>query len=489
TNQVALAWSAPPGGAGSYNVYRGTATGVTRFAGADAGSTTSTTFTNTGLSNGTPYFFVVTAVNDAGESAESFEVTATPGSSWTVQFGTTVADSVAGVGVDTSGNIFAYGQTDGTLDGTNAGGTDIFIRKYKPDGGFTWGVQRGTSANDTAAAYSAAVDPTGHVMVAGHTTGILVSGEDAGKVFLLKYDSSGTMVWERQFRGTGTAAESDAPRGVTVDSVGDIYIAGFSAGGIDGVASAGGNNDPMLVKYSSAGARQWTRLIGTSGSNEYAYSVAVASNGDPVITGFTTGNLVGGAYAGQADIFVARFDSSGTEKWRRQYGTTTYDYGVGIAIAGVAGDIYVSGMTLGGLNGQTNLGGWDAVLLRLDSDGGHVWTRQYGSSANDYGGSVVTNAVDSIFVGGRTDGNLDAGGVGGGTDVYVARFDTDGGIVWIRQSGTSLNEDGPGIALDPFGFLYVGGNTYGGLDGNLHQGSTSFSDAFIMKFSTGGVKQ
>ncbi len=72
--QITLSWGASSG-ATSYNVKRSTTSGgpYTTIA-----SVASPNFTNTGLTNGTSYFFVVSAVNSAGESANSAQATATP---------------------------------------------------------------------------------------------------------------------------------------------------------------------------------------------------------------------------------------------------------------------------------------------------------------------------------------------------------------------------------------------------------------------------
>ena len=72
--QVSLAWT-PSGGAASYNVKRGTTSGgpYTTLA-----SPTGATYTDTGVSNGTTYYYVVTAVNANGESADSNQASATP---------------------------------------------------------------------------------------------------------------------------------------------------------------------------------------------------------------------------------------------------------------------------------------------------------------------------------------------------------------------------------------------------------------------------
>ena len=74
--QVTLAWSAVAG-ATSYNVYHGTAIGVTKATGIKSSGVTSP-YAVTGLTNGTPYFFIVTAQGAGGESAASNERSATP---------------------------------------------------------------------------------------------------------------------------------------------------------------------------------------------------------------------------------------------------------------------------------------------------------------------------------------------------------------------------------------------------------------------------
>ncbi len=71
--QVSLTWSASTG-ATSYHVKRSTASGAETQIAAPAG----TSYTDTSVTNGTKYFYVVSAVNATGESANSNEVSATP---------------------------------------------------------------------------------------------------------------------------------------------------------------------------------------------------------------------------------------------------------------------------------------------------------------------------------------------------------------------------------------------------------------------------
>jgi len=75
-SQVALLWALSPG-ATSYNLYWGTATGVTKANGTKI-SVATNSYTHAGLTNGNPYFYVVTAVNASSESDASAQASASP---------------------------------------------------------------------------------------------------------------------------------------------------------------------------------------------------------------------------------------------------------------------------------------------------------------------------------------------------------------------------------------------------------------------------
>ena len=74
--QVTISWD-PVTGADSYNLYWSTTSGVTKGTGTQITNVTSP-YPHPSLTNGTPYYYVVTAVNAGGESAESVEVSTTP---------------------------------------------------------------------------------------------------------------------------------------------------------------------------------------------------------------------------------------------------------------------------------------------------------------------------------------------------------------------------------------------------------------------------
>ena len=100
--------------------------------------------------------------------------------------------------------------------------------------------------------------------------------------------------------------------GVTTDSSGNVYVAGETGGGLDGNSNAG-SDDLFVVKYNSSGIKQWTQQLGTS-SNDRARGVATDSSGNVYVTGYTDGGLDGNSNAGSYDLFMVKYNSSGTKQ-------------------------------------------------------------------------------------------------------------------------------------------------------------------------------
>ena len=105
-----------------------------------------------------------------------------------------------------------------------------------------------------------------------------------------------------------------------------------------------GQDDAFIGKYDPAGNLQWTVQLGTA-ANDYAYGVAVDSRGNALVVGATQGSL-GGANAGGYDAFLSKYDAAGNLKWTRQFGTSGNDFANGISTDGF-GNFYVTGNSPG----------------------------------------------------------------------------------------------------------------------------------------------
>ena len=86
------------------------------------------------------------------------------------------------------------------------------------------------------------------------------------------------------------------------------------------------------------------------------------------MTGYTSGALDGNTSTGSSDIFVVKFNSSGTKQWSSQQGTSSSDSARGIAIDS-SRNVYVAGYTLGALDSNNNAGDRDIFVIKFNSDG------------------------------------------------------------------------------------------------------------------------
>jgi Bacterial Ig-like domain/Beta-propeller repeat len=289
----------------------------------------------------------------------------------------------------------------------------------------------------------------------------------------------GVRPWTRQM-GTATA---DYAFGVATDGAGNVLVAGYTDGALDGQASAGGF-DLFVVKYDANGAKLWTRQLGTA-AGDYATGVATDGAGNVFVAGRTDGALDGQASAGGSDLFVVKYDANGVKLWTRQLGTANYDVASGVATDG-AGNVFVAGYTLGALDGQASAGGYDLFVVKYDANGMKLWTRQLGTAGWDNASGVATDGAGNVFVAGRTDGALDGQASAGGSDLFVVKYDPNGLKLWTRQLGTAAADFANGVATDGAGNVFVAGYTGGALDG---QASAGGYDLFVVKYQSDGRKR
>ena len=94
---------------------------------------------------------------------------------------------------------------------------------------------------------------------------------------------------------------------VNVDSKGNIYVTGKTEGGLDGNTNSG-KNDIFLVKYNSSGTKQWTRQFGIN-YYDYEVGVSVDSSDNIYVTGYTSPFFITKTNNGKKDIFLVNYNS------------------------------------------------------------------------------------------------------------------------------------------------------------------------------------
>jgi len=325
-------------------------------------------------------------------------------------------------------------------------------------------VQWGTQEIDLA--HSLIVDKEGNAYVTGYTTGALSEKPNAGgeDAFLTKIDNKGNILWTKQW-GTST---SGAGNFITSSSTGDIYVTGYSG------------DDAFLTKWTGDGEKKWEINWGTP-EQDYAFGAVVGEKGNIYVTGFTAGSLEGNTNSGLRDIFLSKFKSDGTKVWSKQWGTSSDDTGYDLAYDAIGDFVYLSGHSWGGLNGQSNYGQKDNILMKIDTDGILVWTRQWGTDASDYASGIALDSAGNIYVVGQTEGALDGNMNFGGNDIFLTKFSSEGSKIWTKQWGTGDVDGGYFVSIANDDSIYITGSVSGSFWGNPSWGKR---DLFLAKIDS-----
>jgi hypothetical protein len=294
--------------------------------------------------------------------------------------------------------------------------------------------------------------------------------------FVAKYDASGNQLWTTQFGSSG----EDYALGISSDSSGNIYVTGGTTGSLPSYSNLG-SFDAFVAKYDVRGNQLWVKQFGTSGEDS-ANGISTDSSGNIYVTGNTTGSLLGYGNLGSKDAFIAKYDASGNQLWVKQFGSSGEDSALGISTDS-SGNVYVTGETAGSLPGYSNLGSKDAFVAKYDASGNQLWVKQFGSSGEDSARGISTDSSGNIYVTGVTAGSLPGYSNLGSNDAFVTKYDASGNQLWVKQFGTSGDDNATGISTNSNGNVYVTGFTDGSLPGNSNLGS---NDAFVVGFDGNG---
>jgi hypothetical protein len=416
------------------------------------------------------------AENDAGVitiDGKMIAVEQAFGTTAYIQFGTSDIDRMSGISIDNSNNIYVTGWTYGNLSGAgNAGRGDVFIAKYLNSGERIWLQQFGTVDDDLPFSGISA-DSSGNIYLAG--TGPIV-GTQRADVYLWKYSASGTQLWSRRF---GTSAFDQDLR-ISTDASGNVLITGRTQGSFPGFTNSGGD-DVFIAKYLSTGTQFWIRQFGTF-STEWANGISADSSGNVYVSGYTQGSLPGNSNLGGRDAFLVKYSGSGSQLWVRQFGTSGNDTAVNNTTDS-SGNIYVAGYTVGTLPSNSNLGGNDGFLAKYSTSGSQLWVRQFGTAGTDFAQQVITDSSGNVYLAGYTLGSFSGYSNAGSEDVFVAKYSPNGTQLWVRQFGTSASDIDSGLSIDSSGNIYLSGYTMGSLPGNSNAGS---ADVFIIGIHPNG---
>lgn len=205
-------------------------------------------------------------------------------------------------------------------------------------------------------------------------------------------------------------------------------------------------------------------------------SATLTASGAPRACTVTATSVEDPSRTGRATVTVVAAGGGGAG-WARQIASADFEEVRAVAVA-EDGTVVVAGVTDGAPFGGANAGGTDAFVATYDSDGDLLWSRQFGTVEFDEATAVAVRDDGDVVVVGFTQGTL-AATAAGAQDAFALRLAAaTGATVWSRQFGT-INDDWPlAMALAADGDVYVGGWTSGSFPTFALSGN---SDAFLAR--------
>jgi len=332
-------------------------------------------------------------------------------------------------------------------------------------------------------------------------------------------DPNPNLDWGTYYGGS----DGDYGNEISCDVNGNVFVTGWTLS-TTGIATSGthqetssGNSDAFVVKFNSAGVRQWGTYYGGSWAEE-GIGISCDVNGNVFVIGETSstnGIATSGAHqkayaGGNNDAFVVKFNSNGVRQWGTYYGGIDSDYGNGIS-CDAGGNVFVTGWTespngiaTSGAHQYIHAGAGkldnDAFVIKFNSNGVRQWGTYYGGNDNDYGIGIFCDGNGNVFVTGNTSSSTGIATSGahqetyaGGEDAFVVKFNSNGVRQWGTYYGGRYLCKGNGISCDGNGNVYVTGyteSTTGIATSGSHQETYGDDyDAFVVKFNSAGVRQ
>lgn len=281
---------------------------------------------------------------------------------------------------------------------------------------------------------------------------------------------------------------------VHVDQNGFVYYAGAiesqadfnPALAINYLNSTGGSMDAVVAKYDSAGNYVWGFSVG--GNNvEVANAIATDNAGNVYVLGeynsitdFNPG--AGTAYlthSGGSDIFLAKYNSSGTFVWVKKIGGATDDQGRDVIIDSNQ-DIIITGKFEGtvdfnpnaGTNNLTSGSPGMIYVAKYDANGNYIWAFNIGANSNgeERGNALALDTADNIYVAGKFEdigdfdpgaGTLTFGTAPNNFDGFIGKYDPAGNLIWAFPIGGNGIQEITCVGIDNSNQLYIAGSYAG----------------------------
>lgn len=426
----------------------------------------------------------------AQHAADSIDCGDRVGYSWMKGYGNASADEISDVTVDNQGNIYVTGTFSETLtidaySVVSAGNTDFYIAKMTPEGSVVWLKSGGSTAEEQA--NSIAVDADGNVYVVGLSNdytsfdGNAFPSLGAKDGFLLKLDNDGNFVYVR----TLGCYQDDNAFGVAVGRDNTVVVTGtyryaLQIGPLSFYQDARGGNDAFLVKFDASGNLLWAMNYASS-LPDYGRFVACDASNNVYLAGEFKGTMSMDGSNLQSpndlNVFLAKFDESGTVQWAAQRGASGNDSVKALAVTS-AGDVYLAYKQTSG----------NPFVAKFSADGISNGTISFAGTGSYEINDILCDTYNNYYLAGNFSGDVDFGlgtasSSGAGEDFFIVRYSSND-VANMQFYGNQSNHNSVNaIALDYANNVVAGGGFTSAITINEDtESSNGQTDALLIKY-------
>ncbi|MBK9246584.1 MAG: hypothetical protein IPM69_00350 [Ignavibacteria bacterium] len=263
----------------------------------------------------------------------------------------------------------------------------------------------------------------------------------------------------------------------------------------------------VVVSFSfSQVAPKWIKSAGSTGDDS-GQSIVLDSLGNSYIIGSFTNDITFGNTKlksnDASDIFVIKYKNDGSALWAKNFGGIAEDLGYSIACepngtivftGSIMNNAYFAADTI------KSLGGTDAFIGKLTTDGTLTWIKRIGSTNDDAGRGITVDNQGNYYVTGAFSDKITFPGPSsfsitsdGGSDMFLVKYSTTGTALWAKRAGGTSLDEAHGICFDKNGFVDVAGFFWGTakFPGGtaIDLTSTGNYDCFVVQYNLDGMPQ
>jgi hypothetical protein len=342
-------------------------------------------------------------------------------------------------------------------------------------------------------------------------------------VFSFFFISTKAQTW--QWAKLGGGIYSDKAQAIDIDNNGNSYVGGFY--NVGQPASITVNFGPItptvnwgkegfLAKVDKFGNYLWVhgaiggydeRVLGVHVDrlNNFVYATGTTWGWGTGANDITFGSCYNNANYGDADnIFLGKFDTNGNCQWMVTAGGESDDHGLDIA-TDKYGNVYLTGFVsdkyataapavFGTFSVTAPIGDSLAFVAKLSPAGVFQWVQTFGGHDGERDHKIEVDSACNVYITGGFYGTKAFGTTtltANGVDIYVVKYDKNGNFIWVKQTGSSLDDRANGITIDPSQKIYITGEFRDtcafGNDTLNNNGGPNGRDIFVAKLTTDGV--